>query len=389
MLVGALERMPILNRVGPSLRILFAAAGGHGHLQPLLPLAQHAVRGGHDVLVTGAASLAASVTAKGLTFTPTGPDLIRIHAPLVIYDVETERQVVADHFVARLGRARAASVLELIRSWRPHVIVRDEVDFGAAVAAEAAGVPHAVVIVIGAGQFILPELVNDPLDDLLLEFGVRDVAAADVLHRHLTLTPFPTSFRSPADPLRGNVVGYQVPPPARATSSERTVYVTLGTIFNTESGDLLRTAALGAAECPSVDRVVVAAGDHVDLDWLGPLPDQIDVRQFVQQEAVLATCDAVISHAGSGTVLGALKQALPTVSLPIGADQQLNADRLTELGLGVSLRADSVDVDQVRNALAVVLASTSMRRRLGAMGAEISAAGSLTDALRAVEALAT
>ena len=136
-------------------------------------------------------------------------------------------------------------------------------------------------------------------------------------------------------------------------------------------------------------RVVVAAGDHVDLDWLGPLPDQIDVRQFVQQEAVLATCDAVISHAGSGTVLGALKQALPTVSLPMGADQQLNADWLTELGLGVSLRADSVDVDQVRNALAVVLASTSMRRRLGAMGAEISAAGSLTDALRAVEALAT
>lgn len=379
----------MLDRVTPSLRILFAAAGGHGHLQPLLPLAQHAARGGHDVLVTGAASLAASVTAKGLTFTPTGPELTPIHAPLVIHDVETERQGVADHFVARLGRARAASVLELTRSWRPHVIVRDEVDFGAAVAAEAAGVPHAAVIVIGAGQFILPELVNDPLDDLLSQFEVRDVAAADVLHRYLTLTPFPTSFRSPADPLRGNVIGYQVPPPARATSSERTVFVTLGTIFNTESGDLLKTAALGAAECPSVDRVIVAAGDHVDLGSLGPLPDQIDVRRFVEQEAVLATCDAVISHAGSGAVLGALKQALPTVGLPMGADQQLNADRLTALGLGVSLRADTADVDQVRDALAGVLTSTSTRRRLAAMRDEISAAGSLTDALRAVEALAS
>ena len=65
--------------------------------------------------------------------------------------------------------------------------------------------------------------------------------------RHLTLTPFPRSFGSPEDVLSGKVIAYHVPASPSAARSERTVFVTLGTIFNTESGDLLRTAALGAA----------------------------------------------------------------------------------------------------------------------------------------------
>ena len=356
-------------------------------MQPLLPLAKHAAQAGHDVLVTGAASLAAHATSRGLAFTATGPDLQPIHAPLVVHDLDEERGAVAGYFVARLGRSRAEAVLEVCRWWRPHVIVRDEVDFGAAVAAEAAGLPHVRVIVIGAGQFILREIVSDPLDLLLSEFGVKDVHGFDALHRHLTLTPFPPSFRSEEDALPGSVVRYHVPAPARAIRSKRTVFVTLGTVFNTESGDLLRTAALGAADCPTVDRVIVATGEHVPPATLGRLPQQVAVHPFVQQDAVLAECDAVISHAGSGTVLGALKQALPMVSLPMGADQQLNAARLDTLGLGVSLRADSTDIDQVRESLVQVLASSRMQQRLTTIAAEIAASPGLAEATHAVEAL--
>jgi UDP:flavonoid glycosyltransferase YjiC (YdhE family) len=57
----------------------------------------------------------------------------------------------------------------------------------------------------------------------------------------------------------------------------------------------------------------------------------------------------------------------------MGADQQLNAARVDALGLGVSLRADTADVAQVRDALAEVLASTPMQQRLEAMRDEISA----------------
>lgn len=370
--------------------MLFAAAGGHGHLQPLLPLAEHAARAGHQVLVTGAASLATHVTTRGLSFIPTGPDLAPVHAPLAVHDLDDERRAVARHFVARLGRARAAAVLELCESWRPDVVVRDEVDVGVAVAAEAAGLPHVAVVVLGAGGFLVPELVRPPLEVLCSAFGVQAVNAVDPLHRHLTLTPFPASFRDPAHPLAGAVVGYRVPlarQPDRGRHG-RTALVTLGTIFNTESGDLLRTAALGAAACPAVDRVVVATGEHLDPASLGALPPNVDVHRFVQQDVVLAGCDAVVSHAGSGTVLGAFRQALPTVNLPIGADQQLNADRLRALGLGVSLAADEADVEQVRDALTSVLASRDVRRRPDAVQREIQALPSVDHAVSALTDLA-
>jgi UDP:flavonoid glycosyltransferase YjiC (YdhE family) len=124
--------------IGP-LRILFAAAGGHGHLQPLLPLAEHAAGAGHQVLLTGAAALAPHVTRRGLAYAASGPDLHPISAPLAVHDVEQERRAIGDYFVAVLGRARAADLLGLCRSWRPDVVVRDEVDFGAVIAAESSG----------------------------------------------------------------------------------------------------------------------------------------------------------------------------------------------------------------------------------------------------------
>ena len=369
-------------------RMLFSAAGGHGHLQPLLPLAEQAIRDGHEVLVTGAASLAEYVIARGLSFVATGPNLYPVHSPLEVRSIDEERHGLARHFVSSLGHARAKAVLDLCRSWQPDVVIRDEVDFGAAVAAEAAGLPHAAVVVIGAGNFIWPELVEEPLRNLSLDFGV-DSNGVGILHRYLTLTPFPASFRDPADPLRGSVIPYQIPPRPRTVIEQRgrTAFVTLGTIFNTESGALLRTAALGAAESPAVEGVVVATGEHLDPLDLGHLPQHVVVHRFVQQESVLAQCDVVISHGGSGTVLGALKQALPMVSLAIGADQYLNAQRLDELGLGVSLRADMTDAGQIRDAVTEVIASESMRMRLIEVQNEILAMPSLKQAIRTIAKL--
>lgn len=90
------------------------------------------------------------------------------------------------------------------------------------------------------------------------------------------------------------MLGYHVPPPPRAAPVVgTTVFVTMGTVFNTESGDLLRTAALGAAGCPGVRDVVVATGEHLDPLKLQPLPRNVSVHQFVDQDALLARSGAV------------------------------------------------------------------------------------------------
>ena len=54
---------------------------------------------------------------------------------------------------------------------------------------------------------------------------------------------------------------------------------------------------------------------------LGAQPAHVRAERFVPQSEELPHCDLVISHGGSGSVLGALAHGLPQLLLPLGADQ--------------------------------------------------------------------
>jgi UDP:flavonoid glycosyltransferase YjiC (YdhE family) len=79
--------------------------------------------------------------------------------------------------------------------------------------------------------------------------------------------------------------------------------------------------------------VTVSVGPHVDPAELGPQPRGVRVERHVDQAAVLPRCGVVVSHGGSGSVLAALAHGLPSVLLPMGADQPWNAERCAELGV--------------------------------------------------------
>jgi hypothetical protein len=64
-------------------------------------------------------------------------------------------------------------------------------------------------------------------------------------------------------------------------------------------------------------------------------------------------------HAGAGTVIGAVSQGVLVVCLPRGADQFANAEQVTRLGAGLTLRPDQVSVESIRNATRRVLDETS------------------------------
>jgi len=106
--------------------------------------------------------------------------------------------VIREVFAGRTARERAARLLDVYDSWQPDVIVRDEVDFGAAVAADRLGIPHASIVVLAAGGLIRADLVAEPLDALRAEHGLRADPKLEMLHRHLTLVPVPPTFRTPS-----------------------------------------------------------------------------------------------------------------------------------------------------------------------------------------------
>lgn len=359
-------------------------------MQPLLPLAKEAVAEGHAVLVTGAAALAEYVASQGLAYTPTGPELTSVRGPMRQHNLDHERRAVGRHFAAALARKRGSDIIALARDWEPDVVVRDEIDFGAAVAAEVLNLPHVTVVVLGAGGFLLPETAEAPLRSLREAFNLPVEDGMKMLHRYLTLTPFPPAYRDPDHPLPGRVVAYRAGVPAHpnpVSGAAALVYVTLGTIFNTESGDLLSRATAGAAACQEVTQVLVSSGQTIDPGELGPQPGNVTVRRFVQQHDLLASAAAVVSHAGSGTILGAIENGLPVVCLPLGADQSLNARRCEQLGFGLRLAPDTVRVDQITDAVHEVLTQPHYRRSAQGMQAQERTLADISTALRAVEGL--
>lgn len=343
------------------MRLLIGFAGGTGHFLPLAPIARAAAAAGHRVLVTGQSAMLPVVAAAGFTAVDSGGRTLADPAdrrPLVPVDRAAESAVISDVFAGPIARTRATRLIEIGRSWRPDVVVHDEVDFGAAIAAEVLGVPRVEMVVLPAGGTV---------DRGRLAAGLARTGAAFDLpagpgSAALTLEPAPPGFRDPADPLTGAAQHIRPaaiagppgdPDPATARvlgwldrfPDRPVVWGTLGTIYHQEAGDLFDriTAGLGRLDAS----VVITVGRELDPAELGPTPPHVRVERFVPQQFLLPRCAALACHAGSGSVLGALAFGVPMLLFPMGADQPANADRCADLGAGTVLDALRATPDQV------------------------------------------
>lgn len=362
------------------MRVLFTFAGGNGHFRPLLPLAHALAGAGHTIAFTGEPLMVPVVEATEFTAFPSGPNLgsdgggLR---PLLPVDRDREDSDLRDGFVRRTAPQRAKDVMALCEDWEPDLLVCDEADHGAMIAAERLGLPHATVLVIAAGVLIRAELIDDALNEIRAVHGLPPQRNLEMAYRHLVLSPFPASFRDPRFPLPPTARPFHSPLPGRGPAPEwhvegrPTVYFTLGTIFNTESGDLFARALAGLREVDAT--CVVTVGNLVDPAEFGPQPEHLHLTRYLPQDDVLPYCDAVLSHGGSGSLLGALAHGLPMVLLPMGADQPHNGDRVTELGLGTVLDVIDATPRDIRDAVSTVLREPSYREVAGRLRDEITA----------------
>ena len=364
------------------MRFLFTFMGGNGHFAPLAPIARAAQQAGHTVAFGCGPHMAPLVTRAGFDVFPLGapgsaaaPERL----PLRPVDLAREEEEFRERFADGATRRRLPLTLDLCRTWRPDVLVCDEADFGGILAAELYGIPSAVVVVLAAGTFARPGLVGPTLNAIRAEYGLAPDPELGMLNRYLVLSPVPAAYRDPRFPFPKTthfVRPYTVrapaqPPFALARPAAPTLYFTLGTIFNTESGDLFARVIAGLRELPV--NLVVTLGNEIDPAELGPQPAHVIVRQFIPQHELLPHCDAIVSHAGSGSVLGALAHGLPMLLLPMGADQPMNADRCAQLGVALTLDPLAATPEQVRDAARAILNEARFRSAAERLQAEIAA----------------
>jgi MGT family glycosyltransferase len=147
------------------------------------------------------------------------------------------------------------------------------------------------------------------------------------------------------------------------------VYLTLGTVVFPVH---LFGTVIDAFASLEVD-AVVTVGPQGDPAALGPVPGNVRVERFVPQDALTPFVDLAVHHCGSGTLLGLLAAGLPSLGLPMGADQFDNAEALVHAGAGRVLQPEEVSVDAVAAGVVALLEDSSSREAAARLRDEIAA----------------
>ena len=381
------------------MRLLFSFVGGTGHFNPLVEIARAAEAAGHTVAVACGGAMVRTVTAAGFDALATSPILSTPRPRLALQapDAAREDEAIRRHFAGRMARERSAAIHALASEWQPDLIVCDEADFGAMLAAERLGLPYASVLVIAAGSFLRPDLIAEPLNALRLGLGLPPDPKLAMLSRYLVLSPFPPSYRDPADPLPATAHALRpaaldpveagvLPSDIALEEGQPTVYVTLGTEFNVEAGDLMARLIAGIGSLPV--NLIATVGEEIDPAEFAPQPANVAIARYVPQALLLPRCNLVVSHGGSGTVIGALAHGLPQVLIPLGADQLVNGVRCEALSVGRVLDVMTVTPDSARAAAAEMLADPAYRRAAERIRTEAAALPGPAHAVTLLERLA-
>jgi UDP:flavonoid glycosyltransferase YjiC (YdhE family) len=369
-----------------SMRILFSSTRGAGHLQPLLPYAQALVARGHEVVVAAPAEVGAALNKAGLRHEPFDHPgdqaLAPIWARLKGDWTEASMAIAArELFAGAAATAALPKLQETLRAFGPELVVRDSVEYGALVAAEAAGVRHARVAVHSVSfEEPLPALIDEPITALRALAGLPPDKGAS-LRAEPVFSSFPASLdRVPSaspmqPPFRARVID-EAPSSAPAVWAKSDdprplVYITFGTIIGTNAlgRSIYRTSLEAVANLPV--RALLTTGQDLDPDVLGAIPPNAHVQAWVPQRDVFPHAAALVCHGGSGTLLGGLAAGLPLVIVPFGADQPHNAKLVAAAGAG--LASSKPDAGALRAAIEKVLAAPELRREAQRLAGEIAA----------------
>ncbi|WP_052351764.1 glycosyltransferase [Deinococcus pimensis] len=384
------------------MKILLPIQPASGHYHPLAPLARQLLLRGHDVKFATSASFAPIVARNGFDVLSLGLDWLESEAgaafpEMTAMSFEEIQQYIFDHVFASVTAERMAfDIVRHAEVWRPDLVVREPYEFGGYIAAQQLGIPH---VTAGIGVFFPPEYlstrVQQPLDALRRVVNLPEDPGLRQLLGRAYLHFLPPSI-APAPPLERVFVAR---PPVFDSSItgdaarlpgwwqdmpyDRTVLVTLGTVFNRADG-LLDRLIRALADEPF--NVVATCGRNVDPASFGALPASVRVEPYVPLPSVLPACDVLVSHAGYNTMVTGLTFGVPQVVVPLTADQPMNAGAMHTAGVADVLNHSTLDAQDVRTAVRHAMNDVTMRDRAASVRREIEG---LPDHAAAAEWLTT
>ncbi|GAA3973441.1 macrolide-inactivating glycosyltransferase [Streptomyces marokkonensis] len=170
----------------------------------------------------------------------------------------------------------------------------------------------------------------------------------------------------------------------RPHGAEKVVLVSLGSSF-TKQPAFYRECVEAFGGLPGW-HVVLQVGKHVDAAELGDLPDNVEVRSWVPQLAILKEADLFVTHAGAGGSQEGLATATPMIAVPQAVDQFGNADMLQGLGVARHLPTEEATAEALRTAALALVDDPEVARRLAELQARMAKEGGTRRAADLIEA---
>jgi MGT family glycosyltransferase len=164
----------------------------------------------------------------------------------------------------------------------------------------------------------------------------------------------------------------------------RRVYVSLGTVFNTEPRRF--ASLLGALDRDGV-QVIVSAGASYEALRRAPPSQNAHLFRTVPQLALLPRIDAVVTHGGNNTTQETLAAGKPMLVLPFGGDQLENARRVERLGVGLALAPHALDARAVGQAVSRLLDEPRFASRAREVARAIDGVDGVSRAMQAILAV--
>jgi UDP:flavonoid glycosyltransferase YjiC (YdhE family) len=364
------------------MRVLFTCNAASGHFHPLVPVARALADAGHEIAFAARASFATTVAHAGFRHFPAGLDRDTFD---VFPQLRTWRGPGRIEFMRRevvcglLPRHMVPDLLALAATWPPDLFVQETGALGGCIAAEALGIPHAMVSILASGERVFAD-TTAPLDALRAEYGLPPDPELAMRSRYLTLRPFPPCLLDPTlpvtptthhlRPMLGDRSGPEELPAWVADLPDRpVVYIGLGTIFNDAA--VFRAFLAGLRD--EALTLIVTVGRNQDPADYGQQPDNVHIERYIPLSLLLSHCDVVVTNGGSGTLTAALAHGLPLVVVPISADQPENAARCAAMGLGRVMQPADLTPEVAREAVLTVLADPSYRANAEQVRDEIAA----------------
>ena len=394
-------------------KALFFNVPAHGHINPSLPLVAELVRRGHHITYFVTENFRARVEATGAVFQPyTSVHDNYFDAP----GLDGSRPQKSANLLITTSEQILPELLEITRNMQPDYILFDGMCPWGYLIARILNLPAI------ASLSLLP-LASDPrmmlnptLLRIILPMVLRDIGegfeanrrsralgkkynvpplgASSILNAYGDLSISYTSpyFQPNLDrvPKTIRFIGWT---PLTSTAEQalpfelepgrRLIYISLGTIIN-ENASFFRTCIDAFAD--SKDFVVISTGKGLRADSFGNLPSNILILDWVPQIEVLKRASLFITHSGLNSVHDGLYFGVPLLLVPQQGEQTFTALRVVELGAGLMLQKEQVNVASIRNSANRLLTDQRFKHEANRIGETFRATGGVSRAVDEIEA---